>query len=122
MRTGELVWSLIPEDFICGVKKIFIYLLSPQVAVHLLCIGFLWVYLGKCTNPSGLTVLLPFSLQFKNVIKLGMGGALWNTAGRERSPRSGVGAGGRGELAVVGAGHTRGVQGLSSGSAWGREG
>lgn len=36
VSTGELGWSLVPEDFICGIKKIFIYLLGQQVTVHLL--------------------------------------------------------------------------------------
>lgn len=116
-RTGELDCSLIPEDFICGSKKIFICLLGQQVAVHLL---LHWIPVGllremrqslraNCASAF-------FSPVQETVIKLG--GSLVEHSGEGEETKNWGG----GELAVVGAGHTRGAQGLSSGRARGRWG
>lgn len=101
MRTGELDCSLIPEDFICGIKKIFIYLSGQQVAVHLLlhCIpvGLLREMRQSLRANCASAFFSPVQ---ETVIKLG--GSLVEHSGEGKETKNWGRRGG--ELAVVGAG------------------
>lgn len=88
VRTSELDWSLIPEDFICSTKKILIYLLGQQVTVHLLLhLVPMGLLREMCQSLRANCASAFFSPVQETVIKLG--GSLVEHSGRGEDTEEG---------------------------------